>query len=50
MVLDGALADPQVRSDILARMAIDNQFHDLTLSSRQTAHAIAKVNVIFNTL
>jgi hypothetical protein len=48
MVLDGALADPQVRSDILAWMARDNQFHDLPLSSRQIAHAIAHLDVIDN--
>jgi hypothetical protein len=36
MVLDGALAYPKMRGDILAGTASKNQFHDLALSWSQT--------------
>ena len=42
MGLDGALADAKIRGDILARVAGENQFHDLALSRRQTRDVVRR--------
>jgi hypothetical protein len=38
MILDGALADVQVRGDVLAMVARKHQRHDLALSRRQSGN------------
>jgi hypothetical protein len=40
MVLNGTAADTQIHSDILAGIASEDPFHDLTLTLRQVFHAI----------
>ena len=42
MVLDGAAADSKVRGDVLARVALQDQIHDLVLPRRQTRAAICE--------
>lgn len=43
MVLDRALADAEIRGDVLAELAGEDQFHDLTLSPCQTGQTIGRV-------
>ena len=42
MILDGALADAEIRGDILAGVAGENQFHDLALSRRQAGDSVGR--------
>ncbi len=42
MVLDGTLAYAEIRSDILAGTASENQLHDLALSLSQTRDVISR--------
>ena len=43
MVLDSAVADAEVCGDILARVAGEDQFHDLALSRREARDAIRRI-------
>lgn len=42
MVLYGALADTKVRGDILTWLTSEDQFHDLTLSRRETCDCVSR--------
>jgi hypothetical protein len=42
MVRDGALADAEIRSDVLARVAGKDQFHDLVLPRREARDATGR--------
>jgi hypothetical protein len=43
MGLDGTLADPEVRGDIFARLAREDQFHDLALPGREARKTTAGI-------
>ena len=44
MVLDRALADAEIRGDILAGMAGEDQFHDLALSRREARDVVRRAS------
>jgi hypothetical protein len=43
MVLDGASVDAEIRGDILARVAGEDQLHDLALAGREALDTIGGV-------
>ncbi len=42
MIFDGALTDPKIRSDVLARMTGENQSHDLVFAGGQALETLLR--------